>query len=209
MDNWSELQFLIFKTGMLHLSQLNESVGEVLIRKPYPVSFLFGEKQKMAGRLGLPYPSGSQREADPFSFCVCLFFLFLALWHMEFPRPGIRSEPQLLPLLQLPLIHCAGLGIEPASRSCRDTADSIMPQRDLQIPSLLLTPGCQSMGGWPVWWSHWGWAQGHLNIICDGSREPGGMAGCAQDEQSSAGRLLGFADLIFGLNTVLPNNSRN
>ena len=52
-----------------------------------------------------------------------LFILFCFLWphpqHIEVPRPGMESEPQLLPSPQLwkccILIHCARPGIEPVS----------------------------------------------------------------------------------------------
>lgn len=53
-----------------------------------------------------------------------LFFSFLATpRHMEFPWPGVRSEPQLQLKLQLgntrSLTHCAGPGIEPVSQHSR------------------------------------------------------------------------------------------
>ena len=51
-----------------------------------------------------------------FPFLICLF-VWLYPWHMEVVGPGIKSELQLRPMLQLwqarSLTHCAGPGIEP------------------------------------------------------------------------------------------------
>ena len=66
--------------------------------------------------------------------------LYFTLFHFIFfghvvacgvPRPGIRSEPQLLPTHQS-LTHCARLGIEPESQCSRIAADPIAPQQELQ-----------------------------------------------------------------------------
>ena len=49
------------------------------------------------------------------------------------PRPGIRSEPLCDRGNAGALTHYGRLGIEPVSLCCRDTADSVVPQRELPI----------------------------------------------------------------------------
>ena len=78
------------------------------------------------------------QDVKEMSFFFFFFFFFFYFWPLHtygVPRPGIRSEVQLpsIPQLQprLALTHCGGLGIKPASRCCREAADTTAPQQEL------------------------------------------------------------------------------
>ena len=74
----------------------------------------------------------------PVFVCVCLFVFFFG-YHTAcgVPGPGIRSKLQLQPTLD-PSTRCARLGIEPAPWRCRDTTNSIAPQREFLGHLLLM-----------------------------------------------------------------------
>ena len=63
-----------------------------------------------------------------------LYFSFLAApWYTYgVPGPGNYATAMAMPG---PLSHCAGLGIEPASRCCRNTAD-LAPQQEPLMEAL-------------------------------------------------------------------------
>lgn len=68
--------------------------------------------------------------------CATLFFFFFFFGHSAafgVPGPGIRDLSCSCDLRhsQIPWSHCAGLGIDPVSWHCRDSADPVAPQREL------------------------------------------------------------------------------
>ena len=60
-----------------------------------------------------------------------LLFLWLHQWHMEILGQGLNLSCTTAAVMPDPLTHCVGLGMEPVSWCCRDTANPIVPQWEL------------------------------------------------------------------------------
>ena len=77
-----------------------------------------------------------------------IFFFFGRPMAYGVPGPGIRSEPQVQPMLRCSiarsLTHCAGPGIKPASQQSQDATDSAAPQRELLYAFYYLHLGVSS-----------------------------------------------------------------
>ena len=61
----------------------------------------------------------------------CFFFFFLAILPKEFLGQGSDQIQATAAATPDPLIHCARLGKEPASRCYRDASNPVVPLREL------------------------------------------------------------------------------